>query len=200
MTSRHTLTKQNPRLWLVGKWLAIFFAGFVVGFAAGFPVRRYLVFKNEVQVGDLLNLFSAILVALVLQNAIQRRVSNIRVEKDLLIARITATDTALNETHKLFMRRAEDVPSVTEAVMYAAFRDLSNQLHLLEQALAKSKTPMTSIDLNALKAARHEYRKRVLGDDFSRPLLPAAAINREQRTYRKFATELITVTFDVNHQ
>jgi hypothetical protein len=196
MTLGHILTKQMPKLWLTAKSLTIFAGSFVVGFAMGLLVRRYLVFKNEVVVGDIVNLFSAVVIVLVLQNAIQKRVRNLRVEKDLLIARITAMDGALNETHKLFMRRAADVDSVEDATMFGIFKDLSNHLYLLE----KSKVRITSKELKTLKAARHEYRKRVLGDDFSPGPYALNTINLEERTYRRISLELISVIFEINHQ
>jgi hypothetical protein len=193
------LTKANPKRWLSAKSVAVFLAGFVVGLALGFVVRRYLVFKNEVVVGDLINLFSATLVALILQNAIQKRVSNVRVEKDLLIARIAAFDAALTEIHRLFLKRAADRATVDDSVMYASFGDLSNHLYILEMALNNSKTPMTAIDLSGLKRARHEYRERILGEDFYKGY-SQGAINREGRAYRNFTTALISIQFEVNQQ
>src|SRR4051794_2432292 len=127
MTLRHILTRANLRQWFAGKF-GIFVGSFILAFALVFLSRRYLVFKNEVQVGDLINFFSGVLVALIVQNAIERRLSNVRVEKDLLISRISAMDTALNETHKLFLKRAADVNAVDDSGMFASFGDLSNHL------------------------------------------------------------------------
>ena len=182
----------------MGESLAYFVGGAILGLVVGVLSRRFLVFKNEVEVGDVLNLLSAFLIALVLGNAIQKRVGNRRVEKDLLIARITATDKALVETHALFMRRVRDVGSVEDSLMFDAFKELSNHLFLLEKALTK--TRMITINLKPLKSARHEYRKRVLGDDFSPGPYSPETINHEERIYRKFATQLMSLTFEVNHQ
>jgi hypothetical protein len=196
------LKKQILRLWskTAVRSLTFFAAGFITGFAVGFVVRRTFVFKNEVEVGDILNLFSAVVVAFILQNAIQKRVSNVRVEKDLLIARVNVVDQALNEMHRLFMQRTADVNSVLDATMIGVFDDLSVKLHLLETSLQKCQPRMAQIDLEPLKTLRHQYRQCVIGDDFS-PRRPykADTILLEQRTYKDISQGLISLTFDVNN-
>lgn len=200
MTLRHILTKQASRRWSLARSLSIFASGFVVGLAVGFLVRRTFVFKNEVEVGDLLNLFSAVVIAFILQNAIQKRVSNVRVEKDLLIARANVVDQALNEMHRLFMQRTADLNSVSHATMIGVFDDLSVKLHLLETSLQKCQVRMSQIDLEPVKALRHQYRQCVIGDDFS-PLraYKPDTILQEQRTYKEISQELTSLTFDVNN-
>jgi hypothetical protein len=84
--------------------------------------------------------------------------------------------------------------------MFAASKDLSNHLYLLEKALAKSKIRKTSMDLATLKAARREYKKRILGDDFSPGPYTPNTINLEERTYRTISMELIAITFEINHR
>lgn len=199
MTSRLTLTKRIPTLWSLARSLAIFAGGFLVGLTLGFLVRRTFVFKNEVEVGDILNFFTAVVVAFILQNAIQKRVSNVRVEKDLLIARVNAIISALDETHKLFMQRAADVKSVNEGTMLVAVKGLSNQLLLLEQALQKSKARMSHIDLETLKPMRLEYRECAVGDDLSPRPYKSETVNLEDRIYRDMSLELISLTFIINH-
>jgi hypothetical protein len=194
------LRKQTPKLWSVAvERLTALLAGFGIGFLVGFLVRRHLVFKNEVEVGDLVNLFSAFVLAFILQNAIQKRVSNIRAEKDLLIARVTATNQALNAVHDLFLRRVADLASIPDGAMLAVFKDLSNQLWILEKALAKSKAH-SSIDLKNIKNARLAYRKRILGDDFSPGPYSQTTINSEDRNYRRVALELVSITFEINYR
>jgi hypothetical protein len=162
-------------------------------------VRRTFVFKNEVEVGDILNFFTAVVVAFILQNAIQKRVTNVRVEKDLLIARVNEVARALNDIHKLFMQRVVSTGSVNEDTMLIAAKDLSNQLYVLEQSLQKSQARMSHIDLAALKPLRLAYKECVVGDDFSPGPYKADTIILEERTYRKISLELISLTFEINN-
>lgn len=174
------------------------FSGFVAGLLVGYISRQHLTFKNEVAIGDLINLFTGVVIALVLQNIVQKQFSNARVEKDLLIARIAAVDAALNEIHKLFLRKVEDFASVEVTAMQAMYKNFSNSIYMLEKALETCQPRIRGIDLEIIKPTRGTYRKRVLGGNFPSAPYDPQSIGGEEKLYRKMSLELQSMVFEVN--
>jgi hypothetical protein len=200
MTLGHILKKLIVKTWLWAKRPIFFLLGFALGFFIGTICRQNLVFKNEVQVGDFVNLFTGLFVALFLQNIIQKQFSNARVEKDLLIARLTALDLALTEVHKLFVRRIENVSSVEPTAIQSTFKSFTNSLYMLEKALEKCQPRMNSINIEVLKSYRGEYRKLVTGGNFPSGPYDIETINKEDHVYRDISIELQSLIFEINNK
>lgn len=121
-----------------------------------------------------------------------------RIEKDILIARIAAVDAALNEIHKLFLRKVEDFASVEVTAMQATYKNFSNSIYMLEKALEKCQPRMRGVDLETIKPTRGTYRKGVLGGNFPSAPYDAQSIGGEERLYRKMSLELQSMIFEVN--
>jgi hypothetical protein len=201
-TSQPTSRKQTWRRWLWDKRLGLilFFPNFAIGFLLGFACRRYLVFKNEVGIGDVLNAASAIIIALLLQNFAQKQFSNTRVEKDLLISCVNDVIGTLKEAHKLFLQKAGDFGSVDEGAMQATYKHFANALYTLEKAIEACQPRTKGISLNPLKGQRGGYRKIVLGGGF--PALPYSvnAIAQEEQSYRTMIIDLQKLVFEINRK
>lgn len=171
--------------------------GFGVGFALGYLCRRHLTFKNEVEVGDIVDVVLAVGIALYLQNVVAQRTSNARVEKDILIARITDVSVALKEAHKLFVARSENLSSVNDQAMHQAYKQFANSIYIFEKALEQCPR-FKNISLELLKTARGEYRSKLLGGNFPSRQYDLQSINGEERMYRQMSVELQTLTLSVN--
>lgn len=164
----------------------------------GFLCRYYLVFNNEVGLGDILNVTSAVAIALVLQNFAQRQFSNKRVEKDLLISSVNEVINSLRDAHQLFLQKAGNFDSVDEVTMQVAYKHFANNLYTLEKAIEACQPHMKGVTLQHVKRTRLNYRKAVLGGGF--PSLPydVNAISREENMYRKMRIDLQTLVFEIN--
>lgn len=179
------------------KRLGLFLLGFGIGFVLGYLCRRYLTFKNEVEVGDIVDVVLAVGIALFLQNIVAQRTSNARVEKDILIARITDVSVALKEAHKLFVERSNDMTSVSDVSMYQAYKQFANNIYIFEKALEQC-SRFKNVNVEPLKALRAKYRPKLLGGNFPSQPYDPQAISSEERMYRQMSVDLQSLTLTIN--
>ena len=133
----------------------LFLCWFLFGLFAG--LLPYWEIDREFGVGDIFRAAVTILVAYVLGVVFHRNFSEVRAEKDLLLAQIKEIDGAMKATRTLFVRACCDgKPEQLDREILASLKNVSGSLSILEEAAAEC---LAANQLPTLTEARECYRE-----------------------------------------
>jgi hypothetical protein len=179
---------------------AIFLLGALVGHFGNRLTTLDL--KKEVQATDVFNFITTVVIAVLLSTYFQKKWTNLRTEKDLLIKDVEEVINLLKDNRAQFVqcfnkkRLTLDDVKTTKALV----RSLSNGLHLLEQCAADCKRNIGDVDVNRLKSLYIEYKATLTGADFDKKVYGGETFNDEERTYGEFRSKLRLLINEINRK
>ena len=176
----------------------LFLCFFLFGWFAG--QIPYLEINRQFGISDIFRAAVTIFVAYVLGVIFHRDFSEVRAEKDLLLAQIKEIDGAMKTTRTLFLRAYFDgKPEQLEREILASLKKVSGSLSILEEAAAKC---LVANQSPALTKVRKCYRKcRVLlTERFLETETPYMddTYARVEATFVKFHKSLFWSSLEVN--
>ena len=176
----------------------LFLCWFLFGLFAG--LMPYWEIDRQFSVGDIFRAAVTILVAYVLGVIFHRNFSEVRAEKDLLLAQIKEIDGAMKATRTLFVRACCDgKPEQLEREILASLKSVSGSLSILEEAAAEC---LVANQSPALTEARKCYRecRSLLTGRFLEPHAPYLddTYTRAESAFSKFHKLLFRFSLYVN--
>ncbi len=176
----------------------LFLCVFLFGWFAG--QIPYLEINRQFGVGDVFRAAVTILVAYMLGVIFHRDFSEVRAEKDLLLAQVKEIDGAMKATRTLFLRAyCDGKPEQLEREILASLKNVSGSLSILEEATAEC---LVANQSPALTKARKCYRKcrLLLTERFLETETPYMddTYTRAESTFSKFHKSLFRFSLDVN--
>ena len=183
---------------ICGLILGIFLTAFVL---AWWKAGWQLVWKNEVGFGDLFNLISnitiTVFIAFLLQQYLQKFISDKRTEKDILISVIEEVENSLDFLHEKFIDCCDDkkLTPDDQQIIKNKQRDLSNRLHFAQQSLEKC---AYTFDVTEIQKEHTKYKEVVTGESFDKKLYLNADKETAEKIYLKMKQDLQNMIIDIN--
>jgi hypothetical protein len=188
--------------WLKGVFCVL--GGLVAGFLVGHFSRAFLSLdlKKEVSVADIFNFLTAVVIALLLQNIVQKRYSNERIEKDLLIENIKEVILVFKDTRTLFISvyNMKRIPLDDSKAIMGLLRNLANSLRSLEVCLKECSIEVETTRLEELKRLYFEYKRILTGGTFPSKPYSGEIFNEEETIYSELYSKLQLLIFNVNRK
>ena len=145
------------------------FFGFLLGLIVGTLWTSYpFKFDTTISIANVLQLLTTILIAFFLQQVIQERYRNLRIEKDLLIGSAKEAQVGVAEAYKLCSRAFVNgkIERVDDQQILASFRQLSNRITTLKSF---SNECVVSIDPKTFRRINYElldFKKKSTGGTY----------------------------------
>jgi hypothetical protein len=180
--------------------LVILIVGFLIGHFGRALLNLDL--KKEVQATDLLNFVTTVVIAVVVGTYLQRKLANVRIEKDLLIKDIQEVIELLHETRDRFVTCFNDkeITSDDNKAIKGLLRNLSKSLSVLENCIADCKATVGKTNIQSVKATYFEYKAVLTDADFDKKRFSGETFNEEERVYGEFRGKLRLLINEINRK
>jgi hypothetical protein len=169
------------------------FVGILVGCLV--PALRSITFDQTINPGQVLNAIATLAVAILINFLYASSVSRKKLETDLLIDHVKATQAALSllQREALACQVSKKLSKDEQHRLNAAERELSNSVHSLEMALRHCKCKLHKVQFDLLKDARAILKESLTDTPFPGPYDPASLskINSSVKVVRDELTRLI---------
>lgn len=188
--------------WLKG--LLCVLAGLVAGFLVGHFSRAFLSLdlKKEVSVAEIFNFLAAVFIAFLLQNIVQKKYSNERVEKDLLIENVKEAISIFKDARTLFISiyNIKKIPVDDSKAMMGLLRNFANSLKSIEICLKECNSKVELSKLEELRRLYFEYKRTLTGGSFPSKPYSGETFNEEETVYSELHSKLQLLIFEINRK
>ena len=181
--------------WLVG------LLSFLAGVAICLVISHWhqITLSYTLGISDVFNWLVVLALAKLLLLYWQRRHSDVRVEKDLLIQQIKDAMAELTSARSIFIRcyDAQEVLANDARVIKWKLRNLFNTIHFLESGLLRCDR-IKQISIADLKETLFSYKDAVTGGNFPAEPYSASDWREEESVYRVLHEGLQDLIFKIN--
>jgi len=182
--------------------IALAVATLLVGVLIGVlvTVRGPITVSPTLGVGEILNAFVTVVIAVALADLLTRRATDRRVEKDLLLQDCADVRAAVLAVRDMANRSHRGKTSFDERNhVLALLGDASESLSDLRNNLGYCFT-MRDIDVDSLQESLLKYKVALTGGIFPREALDDATYLMSERRYKEFKLALAKLRFELNRR
>lgn len=156
--------------------------------------------KLDLDVVALATLAVGVIIAFSLQNYVQAKASDERVEKDFLIGNLRELVGTLRtiREHATEIIESGAVKPSQRKVILSLFRRCANDLLIIETALEMSKCKGLKVHCTAVQTALFGYKGSVTDSGFSTQGYKAQTLGFQERMFSKLTAEIHQLLFRIN--